>query len=61
VKLLAPGGGFSLRTDARDYALEALDNLEAREDLENRFSAGEWALLSLSFCLKNFAFFLSSR
>ena len=40
---VAPGGGFSLRTDARDYALEALDNLEAREDLENRFSAGEWA------------------
>ena len=38
-----PGGGFSLRTDARDYALEALDNLEARKDLENRFSAGEWA------------------
>ena len=43
VKLLAPGGGFSLRTDARDYALEALDNLEAREDLENCFSSGEWA------------------
>lgn len=43
VKLLAPGGGFSLRTDARDYALEALDNLEAREDLENCFSTGEWA------------------
>ena len=43
VKLLAPGGGFSLRTDARDYALEALDNLEAREELENRFSCGEWA------------------
>ena len=43
VRLLAPGGGFSLRTDARDYALEALDNLEAREELENRFSCGEWA------------------
>ena len=43
VRLLAPGGGFSLRTDARDYALEALDNLEAREELENCFSCGEWA------------------
>ena len=29
--------------DARDYALEALDNLEAREALENCFSSGEWA------------------
>ena len=36
-KLLAPGGGFSLRTDARDYALEARENLENNEDLENRF------------------------
>ena len=42
-KLLAPGGGFSLRTDARDYALEARDNLEANEDLENRFPGAEWA------------------
>ncbi|MEC8895933.1 MAG: tRNA (guanosine(46)-N7)-methyltransferase TrmB [Planctomycetota bacterium] len=42
-KLLAPGGGFSLRTDARDYALEARENLEANEDLENRFPGSEWA------------------
>jgi len=42
-KLLAPGGGFSLRTDARDYALEASDNLEANEDLENRFPGAECA------------------
>ncbi|MEC9350428.1 MAG: tRNA (guanosine(46)-N7)-methyltransferase TrmB [Planctomycetota bacterium] len=47
-KLLAPGGGFSLRTDARDYALEARENLEANEDLENRFPGSEWAPEPLS-------------
>ena len=41
--LLAPDGGFSLRTDARDYALEARDNLEANEDLESRFPGEKWA------------------
>jgi tRNA (guanine-N7-)-methyltransferase len=43
VKLLAPGGGFSLRTDARDYALEARENLEANEHLENCRPDSEWA------------------
>ena len=42
MKLLRPGGGFSLRTDARDYALEALDILEADETLEN-LTPGDWA------------------
>ncbi len=42
-KLLAPDGGFSLRTDARDYALEARENLEGNEDLENRYPGSEWA------------------
>ena len=45
-KLLRPGGGFSLRTDAKDYALEALDALEAleaNETLENLSTPGGWA------------------
>jgi len=41
--LLRPGGGFSLRTDAKNYAIEALENLEANEDLDNSGCAGEWA------------------
>lgn len=41
--LLQCGGGFSLRTDAKDYALEALEALEANEDLENCFQPGTWA------------------
>lgn len=43
VTLLQCGGGFSLRTDAKDYALEALEILEANEDLENCYAPGTWA------------------
>ena len=43
LELLAPGGGFSLRTDSREYALEARENLEANEQLENLRPDTDWA------------------
>jgi tRNA (guanine-N7-)-methyltransferase len=43
VRLLRPGGGLSLRTDAAEYAREMLAVLDATEGLANASGAGSFA------------------
>jgi tRNA (guanine-N7-)-methyltransferase len=43
LRLLRPGGGISLRTDALDYALEMLQVLDGTEGLVNASGAGSFA------------------
>ena len=42
-RLLAPGGGITLRTDSRAYALQMLDVLGSCPDLENLAGPGRFA------------------